>query len=126
MQRGDSLLVSAELTEARSKRNLRSEQFDRKRSDALSVEREIAGEISARLRQRLTGEQRAQLARGETSNPEAYHLYLKGRYFWNKWTPEGFNRASEYFQQAIDKDPAYAGLADAYTSLAYVGELLPR
>jgi serine/threonine protein kinase/tetratricopeptide (TPR) repeat protein len=129
IQRGDSLLVSAELTDARKNRNLWSEQFDRKLSDALSVEREIAGEISARLRQQLTGEEKAQLARGGTSNPEAYHLYLKGRYFWNKWTPEESHKAIGYFQQAINEDPdyalAYSGLADTYISQAWFGDLPP-
>ena len=128
-QAGDKLLISAELTDIRTNRNLWSEQFDRKVVDALAVEQEIAAEITAHLRQRLTGEEKAQLNRGETSNPEAYQLYLKGRYFWNKWTPQGFNAATEYFRQAIDKDPgyglAYTGLADTYTSLAYIGELAP-
>src|SRR5712692_4723550 len=121
-QRGDSLLVSAELTDVRTNRNLWSEQYDRKLSDALTVQREIAGEISARLRERLTGEQKAKLNNGGTSDPEAYQLYLKGRYYWDKRTPEALNKGRDYFQQAIDKDPnyalAYLGLAEYYSSVA--------
>src|SRR5262249_36778427 len=112
-QRGDSLLISAELTDVRTNRNLWSEQYDRKLSDAVSVQREIAGEISTRLRERLTGEQKAKLSQGGTTDPEAYQLYLNGRYYWDKRTPEALEKSKGYFQQAIEKDPNYA--------LAYVG-----
>jgi serine/threonine protein kinase/Tfp pilus assembly protein PilF len=121
-QRGDSLLVSAELTDIRTNRSLWSEQYDRKLSDALTVQREISAEISARLRERLTGEQKAKLSNGGTSDPEAYQLYLKGRYYWDKRTPEALKRAEDYFQQAVDKDPSYAlaylGLAEYYSVVA--------
>ena len=121
-QHGDSLIISAELTDTRTNRSLWSEQYDRKLSDALSVQREIASEISARLRERLTGEQRAQLTKGGTNDPEAYQLYLKGRYYWDKRTPEALEKAKEYYSQAIEKDPnyavAYVGLADLYYVLA--------
>jgi serine/threonine protein kinase/Tfp pilus assembly protein PilF len=117
-QRGDSLLISAELIDVRSDRNLWSEQYDRTLSDALTVQREIAGEISTHLREHLTGEQKARLNRGGTSDPEAYQLYLKGRYYWDKRTPEALNKSRDYFQQAIEKDPnyalAYVGLAEYY------------
>jgi eukaryotic-like serine/threonine-protein kinase len=117
-QRGDSLLVSAELTDIRANRSLWSEQYDRKLSDALLVQREIAREISARLRERLTGEQKAKLSNSGTSDPEAYQLYLKGRYYWDKRTPEALNKGRDFFQQAIEKDPnyalAYVGLAEYY------------
>jgi eukaryotic-like serine/threonine-protein kinase len=121
-QRDDSLLVSAELTDIRTNRSLWSEQYDRKLSDALSVQREIAGEISARLRERLTGEQKAKLSNGGTSDPEAYQLYLKGRYYWDKRTPEALNKSRDYFQQAVEKDSnyalAYVGLAEYYAVIA--------
>ncbi len=118
-QRGDSLTVSVEFTDARSNRNLWSEQYDRKLSDLLGMQREIAGEISARLRERLSGEQKAKLDRGGTADPEAYQLYLKGRFYWEKRTPEALEKARDYFNQAIAKDPGYArayvGLADYWT-----------
>jgi TolB-like protein/Tfp pilus assembly protein PilF len=121
-QHGDSLLVSAELTDIRTNRSLWSEQYDRKVSDALSVQREIAGEISARLRERLTGEQKSKLNNGGTSDPEAYQLYLKGRYYWDKRTPEALNKGRDYFLQAVERDPnyalAYVGLAEYYSVIA--------
>ncbi len=134
-QRGDSLLVSAELTDIRTNRSLWSEQYDRKLSDALSVQREIAGEISARLRERLNGEQKAKITSSGTSDPEAYQLYLKGRYYWDKRTPEALNKSRDFFQQAVEKDPnyalAYLGLAEYYNVLGdytYVpyGETIPK
>jgi len=120
-QRGDSLLVSAELTDVRTNRNLWSDQYDRKLSDALSVQREIAAEISSRLRENLTGEQKERLNNGGTTNPEAYQAFLKGRFYWDKRSPETLGKAKEYFQQAVEKDPnyalAYVGLADYYNIL---------
>ncbi len=120
-QHGDSLIVSAELTDTRKNRSLWSDQYDRKLSDALSVQREISDEISARLREKLTGEQKTQLAKGGTNDSDAYGLYLKGRYYWDKRTPDGLAKAKDYFQQAIDKDPnyaqAYVGLAEYYSVL---------
>jgi eukaryotic-like serine/threonine-protein kinase len=121
-QHGDSLLVSAELTDTRNNRSIWSDQYDRKLSDALSVQREIAGEISSRLREHLTGAQKTKLSNGGTSDPEAYQLYLKGRYYWDKRTPDALNRSKEFFQQAIDKDPnyalAYLGLAEYYSVIS--------
>jgi len=113
-KQGEELLVSAELTDARTNRNLWSEQYNRKVADALSVQREIAGEISARLREHLSGAQKAKLNAG-TSNAEAYQLYLQGRFYWQKRTPEALNKSKELFTQAIAKDPNYA---DAYVGLA--------
>ncbi len=84
--RGDSLVIDVELTDARNNRNLWSEQYNRKLSDLLAVQNEIAGEVSARLREKLAGKPQVQIARGGTSNPEAYQLYLQGRYYWEKRT----------------------------------------
>jgi Tfp pilus assembly protein PilF len=118
VQRGDQLIISSELIDARTSRNLWGDQYDRKLSDALAVQREITGAISAKLRDRLSGETKKQVAKGGTSNPEAYQLYLKGRYYWEKRTTESLEKAKDYFNQAIEKDPnyalAYVGLADYY------------
>jgi TolB-like protein/Tfp pilus assembly protein PilF len=120
-QHGDSLTISAELTDTRKNRSLWSEQYDSKLSDALKVQREISDEIAARLREKLTGEQKTQLTKGGTNDPEAYSLYLKGRYYWDKRTSDSLAKSKEYFQQAIDKDPnyaqAYVGLAEYYSVL---------
>ncbi len=125
-QRGDSLLVSAELTDVRTNRSLWSDQYDRKLSDALSVQREIAGEISSRLREHLTGAQKTKLSNSGTTDPEAYQLYLKGRHYWDRRTPDSLDKSRDYFQQAIDKDSnyalAYLGLAEYYM---VVGDYAP-
>jgi eukaryotic-like serine/threonine-protein kinase len=121
VQRGDDLSVSAELVDAREDKQLWGEQYSRKVADTASVQQEIATAISANLRLRLTSEDKTRLAKSSATNPEAYQLYLKGRYLANQGTAEGLKRSIEYFQQAIDKDPgyalAYAGLADSYSSL---------
>ena len=126
-QRGDSLLISAELTDVRTNRNLWSEQYDRKLSDAVTVQREIAGEISARLRERLTGEQKAQLSKGGTNDSEAYDFYLKGRYYWDKRTPDALEKSKNYFLQAIERDSdyalAYLGLAEYYSVVSDYAEI---
>jgi TolB-like protein/Tfp pilus assembly protein PilF/predicted Ser/Thr protein kinase len=118
VQRGDQLIVSSELIDARTNRNLWGDQYDRKLSDVLAVQQDITGAISARLRERLSGESKKPVTKGGTNDPEAYQLYLKGRYYWEKRTPESLEKAKNYFNQAIEKDPnyamAYVGLADYY------------
>jgi serine/threonine protein kinase/tetratricopeptide (TPR) repeat protein len=125
-QRGDSLLVSVELTDVRNNRNLWSEQYDRKLSDTLAVQRDVAAEISSRLRERLTGEDKAKLGNNGTSDPEAYRLFLKGQFYFAKRTPDGLAKARDYFTQAAATDPkyaqAYVGLANYW---AVVNEYVP-
>jgi eukaryotic-like serine/threonine-protein kinase len=113
VQRGDQLIVSAELIDARTNHNLWGDQYDRKLSDVLVVQQEITSAISAKLREHLSGETQKAVAKGGTKDPEAYQLYLKGTYYWEKRTPESLEKSKDYFNQAIDKDPSYA--------LAYVG-----
>jgi eukaryotic-like serine/threonine-protein kinase len=119
IQRGDDLSVSAELVDAREDRQLWGEQYSRKLADIVSIQQEIATAISGNLRVRLTSEEKTRLAKSSTTNPEAYQLYLKGRYQANQTTAAGLKKSIEYFEQAIDKDPgyalAYAGLADSYS-----------
>ena len=78
----------------------------------------------------MSGEQKERLTKRYTESTEAYQLYLKGRYHWNKWTPEGWQKSIEYFQQAIEKDPSYAlayvGLSNAYNALGFFDVMLPR
>lgn len=135
VRRGDQLAISVELVDARDNSHIWGEQFNRRLSDILVVQQEMAREIAERLRARLTGEERRRVTRNYTENIEAYQLYLRGRHHWNKRTAEGLRQAIEYFQQAIDRDPnyalAYSGLADCYSSLqGYAGasplEMLPR
>jgi TolB-like protein/DNA-binding winged helix-turn-helix (wHTH) protein/Tfp pilus assembly protein PilF len=117
-ERGETLTVSTELMDVTDGSELWGEQYNRKLADILAVQEDIAREITVKLRLRLKGEEEKRLTRHLTVNTEAYQLYLKGRYYWNKRTPDGIQKAIEYFQAAIAKDPgyagAYAGLADCY------------
>jgi serine/threonine protein kinase/tetratricopeptide (TPR) repeat protein len=135
LQRGDSLIVSAELVDVRDNKQLWGEQYERTVSDMLTVKQEIAREITDKLRLRLTGDEQKQLVRRDTTNKDAYELYLKGRFYWNRRTAENLKKAVGLFQQAIDKDPnyaqAYVGLADCYLIMEeYTGtpasETLPK
>jgi serine/threonine-protein kinase len=135
LQRGDNLTISTELFDVRDNKQLWGEQYSEKISDLLSVQREIASKITANLRLKLSGEQQNLVAKHYTDNPEAYQLYLKGRFYWNKRSADGFKKASEQFQQAVDKDPsfalAYVGLSDCYSVMEqYAGvpssEALPK
>ena len=120
-QRGDDVSVSAELVDAREDKQLWGEQYSRKLADIASVQQEIATAISGNLRVRLTSEEKTRSAKTYVANPEAYQLYLNGRYHANKGTYDGLMKGIEYFQQAIAKDPnyalAYASLADSYVEL---------
>jgi len=121
IQRGDNLSVSAELVDAREDKQLWGEQYSRKLADIRLVQQDIATAISGNLRVRLTSEEKTRSAKTYAANPEAYQLYLNGRYHANKGTYDGLMKGNEYFQQAIAKDPnyalAYAGLADSYVQL---------
>lgn len=118
MQRGDGLSISTELVDVHDNRRLWGAQYNRKLSDILAVREEISREIFEKLRLRLTGEERRQLARRHTDNSEAYQAYLQGRYYFRRYTGEGLKKSIEYFEHAIRIDPSYApayvGLARAY------------
>ena len=107
-RRGDSLTISTELVDARNGRRIWGERFARKVTELISVEDEITRQITARLQLQLNDEAAKSLAAARTANPEAYDLYLKGRYFWNKGTIEDKHKADEYFEAAFGKDPSYA------------------
>ncbi len=129
IQRGDDLSVSAELVDARDDKQLWGEQYKRKLDDIRSVQQEIATAVSGSLRVPLTDAEKTRLNKLPATNPEAYQLYLKGRYHANQATAEELKKAIDYFQQAIDKDPgyalAYAGLADTYCQLGGEYEFSP-
>ena len=124
VQHGDSLQVSAELTNVRDNTEIWGEHYERKASDMVALQQQIAGDIADKLRSKLTGAEKLHVTKQGTQNPEAYQLYVKGRYYWNTRTIDGLNAAISYFQQAIDKDPsyalAYAGLADTYEVMSYI------
>ena len=127
MHRGDTMLISAELIDIRDNKQLWGDQYERKLADMLSVQREIAREITNNLRPTLSGVDQSRMDKQYTANAEAFQLYLKGRFYWNKRTPPDLQRAVPFFQQAIEKDPnyalAYSGLADTYALItAYTNE----
>ena len=130
VQRGDKLSISAELVDALNNSHLWGEQYNRNLSDILSVQEEIAKEISRKLRLRLSGAQQQLLTKSSTGDVEAYQLYLQGRYYWNKLAEEDTKKAIEYFNRAIARDPsyalAYAGLADCYSHLVLFGSSPPK
>ena len=117
--------MSAELTKVGDNTQLWGEQYSRKSTDLISLQQQIAGEIAEKLRSKLSGAEKQQVMKQGTQNPEAYELYLKGRYYWSKRTVPDIKTAISYFNQAIGKDPgyalAYSGLADAYSVLSSYG-----
>jgi TolB-like protein/Tfp pilus assembly protein PilF len=122
----DQVRVNVQLIKAATDTHLWADTFDRKLTDIFAAESEIAKTIADILQVKLTGAEKIQLAKKPTESPEAYELYLKGRFFWNKRTAADLKKSIEYFDQAIAKDPnyalAYAGLAQAWLLLpAYEG-----
>ncbi|MDA1277519.1 MAG: protein kinase, partial [Verrucomicrobia bacterium] len=129
-QQGDSMTVLAEMIDTRSDTQLWSEQYTSKAADIPTLPGELAREMTMALRLHLTGEEETRVVKSHTASPEAYQLYLQGRYWSNKSTEEGFRKGVDYFQQAITKDPAYAlaysGLAACQTDLANFVLVHPR
>jgi serine/threonine-protein kinase len=129
--RGNTIVVQSDLIDVANGSQLWGGQYNRPLADILSVQEEIANEIFEKLRLRLTGDDKKRAMKRYTENPEAYQLYLRGRYSWNQGTIAGYKRAIDYLQQAIDKDQryalAYAGLADSYLFLgSYWVESIPQ
>jgi len=124
-QRGNSFSISVELVDARDNHHIWGQQFNRQLSDILAVQDEITHVITEQLRVEISGEDEKRINKRYTDNSEAYQLYLKGRYFWNKRTPEDIQKGIEYFRQAIAADPnyalAYTGLSDSYAVLGSGG-----
>ncbi len=125
-QRGDSLNISVELVDVRSNKLLWGEQYERKMSELLATQREMVAEIVGKLRLKLSGESEKLLAKKYTTDSEAYQLYLKGRYHWNKRQINEFQKAVDFFRQAIERDPnyalAYSGVADTYSLFEAYGD----
>jgi len=117
-ERDDQLTLSLELIDASSENVLWSQQYNRKQSELVTLQSEIARDVSNKLKSKLSGEDVAKVQKNYTTNPEAYQLYLKGKFYWNKRTAEGLKQAVNCYQQAIEKDPnyalAYSGLAETF------------
>ena len=129
-QSQDALSIQVDLVDAVTGAELWGEEYIRKISDVIAVKQAIAREVTAKLKLKLTGEEQRRLAKGDSTNTEAYRFYLRGRYFWNKRTPDGMKQAIAEFQQAIDRDPnfalGYVGLADCYTGLTFYNFAAPH
>ncbi len=129
LQLGDKLIIRTELVDATDGSQLWGTRYGKATTDILEIQEEIAREISETLRLRLSGEEQKLLTRRYTENIEAYHTYLRGRYYWNKRTSADLQRALGYFWQAVDEEPAYAlayaGIADCYNWLGYIFGRLP-
>jgi eukaryotic-like serine/threonine-protein kinase len=131
---GDNVEVSAELTNIRDNTELWGQHYSGKSTEIIALEQQIAGDLAAKLRSGMSSSEKQLVTKQGTQNPEAYELYLKGRYAWNKRTPAELETAISYFNQAIAKDPgyalAYAALADVYSVFTYYGgnprELYPK
>jgi TolB-like protein/Tfp pilus assembly protein PilF len=135
IQRGDQLTLSLELIDAQTENLIWSEQYNRKQADLISLQSEIARDVSSKLKSKLSGADEQKVTKKYTADPEAYQLYLKGRFQWNKRTGESLKQAAEFYKQAIEKDPnyalAYAGLAQTYVlfnnySVASQQESMPQ
>jgi serine/threonine-protein kinase len=123
VQRGDQLTLTLELVDPQSENVLWSEQYTRKESDIVALQSEVARSVSTKLRSKLSGAEAQKVAKTYTANPEAYQLYLKGLYHWNKRTAESLKTSIDYFNQAIAKDQNYA---QAYAGLGMTYVLLPE
>ncbi len=128
VQHGDMIQVSAELTNIKDNTEIWGNHYERKASEIIDLQQQIAGDIAGKLRKAMSGAEKKQVTKQGTESAEAYQLYVKGRYYWNKRTHADVLSSIAYFQQAIDKDPnyalAYSGLADSYGVLpTYGGDL---
>lgn len=126
----DQVRVNVQLINALNDAHLWAEIYDRKVTDIFAAESDIAKTIAETLQAKLTGSEKTAMSKKPTANPEAYELYLKGRFFWNKRTGADLRKAIDFFNQAIAKDPnyalAYSGLADSYLLLSPYGAAAPK
>ena len=126
----DQVRVNVQLINALTDAHLWADTYDRKLTDIFAVETDIAKTIAETLQAKLSGSEKTAMAKKPTVNPEAYELYLKGRFFWNKRTGDDLRKSIEYLKQAIGKDPgyalAYAALADSYGILRFYGGASPN
>ncbi|HEU4391482.1 MAG TPA: tetratricopeptide repeat protein [Blastocatellia bacterium] len=127
---GDKIRVTAQLLSVADGKHLWSGQFNENFTDIFAIEDSISRQMVEALLLKLTGEEQDRVTKHYTEDTEAYQLYLKGRYFQDKKTPEGWKKSIDYFQQAIEKDPkyslAFAGLADSYAGLSIRADMHPQ
>src|SRR5262249_43066067 len=131
----DRVRISAQLIRVKDQTHIWARSYDRELKDVLQVQNDLGKAIAEQVQANLNTEQEVEVSRKRTVDPEAYDMYLKGRYYWNKRTPDSIRQSIQYFQQAATRDPnfalAYAGLAQAYNISNIVGpytaaESLPK
>lgn len=127
---GNRIVVQTELVDVATGSQLWGQRYERTMADISGLQRQLSQDIATNLRVRLSGNEQSKISHKSSASPEAYELYLKGRYFWNKRTKTGLQQGISYFEQAIRSDPnfalAYAGLADSYNLLDDWGKIAPR
>ena len=130
LRSGDRVRITAQLIHAPTDRHLWAQSFERDCRDVLRLQSEVARAIAHEIQVRLTPQERSRLKGARAVDPEAHDAYLKGRFFWNKFSEGGFTKAMEYFQQATEKDPthagAHAGLADCLMMLGWYSFVAPH
>lgn len=128
-RQGNTLIVLVEMVKVSDGSVLWADQYDRPMSSLLEIQADVSSKISEHLKLKLTGQQISKISEQATNDPEAFELYLRGRYLWTKFTAEDQRKSIKYFKRAIEKDPdfalAWAGLADAYGAMATNGYLKP-
>jgi TolB-like protein/DNA-binding winged helix-turn-helix (wHTH) protein/Tfp pilus assembly protein PilF len=129
LRSGNRVRIDAQLIRADTDRHLWAQSYERSMSDVVSLQEEVATRVAAEVEASLTSQEKARLTNAAAVNPQAYEDYLKGKYFYVKETDEGFAKAIEYYQKAIDLDPgfspAYVGLAEDYGFMAYTRRTAP-
>jgi TolB-like protein/DNA-binding winged helix-turn-helix (wHTH) protein/Tfp pilus assembly protein PilF len=127
---GGKARVSAQLIRVSDQTHLWAQNYDRELEDLLDVQNDLGRSIAEQVSANLTPQQKVELSKKHTVNPEAFDLYLKGRFYWNQRTPDAVKESLRYFQDATAKDPnfalAYAGLADAWNFTNILGVHSPR
>lgn len=130
VERGEQFTLYLSLVDARTGNQIWGDQYNRKIADIVTLQTQIARDVSRKLRSKLSGADEQRVAKNYTDNAEALQLYLKGRFFWNKFTPDDHIKAAEYFKQAISRDPnyalAYVGLGDTYGASATNSWIPPK
>lgn len=128
-RQGNTLIVQVEMVKVSDGSVLWADQYDRPMSSLLEIQADVSSKISEHLKLKLSGQQISEISEQATNDPEAFELYLRGKYLWTKFTPENQKKSVEYFKRALDKDPnfalAWSGLSDAYGSMATNGWLKP-
>src|SRR5215831_3441531 len=130
VQRGQELSLFVELIDVSLNKVIWSQRYDRKQSDLVTLQSEIARDVSSKLQSKLSGTEVAKVEKTYTANAEAYQLYLKGRFYWNKRTAESLKQSVDFYNQAIAKDPnyalAYSGLSESYGLFPSYSVALPQ